>query len=108
MRSTALAGVRDIDAAVELLGALQKKSGEKVEAFEIMPGILLDIVSKQFPNIPMPLSPMPEFMVLMKLPAQMMKIASLTQKAQFRLPLMEQFLADNFETGLVTDAVLRK
>ena len=67
VRSTALAGVRDIDAAVELLGALQKKSGEKVEAFEIMPGILLEIVSKQFPNIPMPLSPMPEFMVLMEI-----------------------------------------
>ncbi len=107
VRATALVGVRDIDAAVELLGRLQKKSGEKVEAFEIMPDTLLKIVAKQFPNIPIPLSPLPEFMVLME-------IASTNDEdgqpdADGAIPLtclLEQFLADNFETGLVTDAVI--
>ena len=107
VRSTALAGVRDIDAAVELLGALQKKSGEKVEAFEIMPGILLEIVSKQFPNIPMPLSPMPEFMVLMEIASTNDEDGQPDSEGAIPLTaLMEQFLADNFETGLVTDAVI--
>ena len=62
VRATALAGIRDIEAGVELLGQLQTKSGEQVEAFELMPASLLKLYSNN-PRHPCPLSPLPEFMV---------------------------------------------
>ena len=58
-RATALAGIPDIATGVELLGKLQTASGEQVEAFEIMPKTLLDVVLKHFPNIPPPSIPFP-------------------------------------------------
>ena len=45
----------------------QTASGEQVEAFEIMPKTLLDVVLKHFPDIPRPLDPIPDFMILMEI-----------------------------------------
>ena len=107
VRATALVGIKDIDAGVELLGKLQTKSGEQVEAFELMPSSLLEIVFKQFPSIPCPLSPIPEFMVLMEIASSDEKDGQPDKAGQIPLhSLMEEFLAEAFEDGLITDATI--
>ena len=109
VRATALAGIRDIDAGVELLGKLQARSGEQVEAFELMPASLLQIVFKQFPSIPCPLSPIPEYMVLMEIASSDETDGLPDEAGQIPLhSLMEEFLAEAFEEGLVTDATLAR
>ena len=107
VRATALAGIRDIEAGVELLGQLQTKSGEQVEAFELMPASLLEIIFKQFPDIPCPLSPLPEFMVLMEIASSDEKDGQPDKTGEIPLhAVMEDFLSKAFEDGLVTDATL--
>ena len=107
MRATALAGIRDIDSGVELLGRLQTKSGEQVEAFELMPASLLKIIFKQFPDIPCPLLPLPEFMVLMEIASSDEKDGQPDKNGKIPLhSVMENFLAEAFEDGLINDATL--
>ena len=107
VRVTALAGIRDIDSGVELLSQLQTKSGEQVEAFELMPASLLEIIFKQFPDIPRPLSPLPEFMVLMEIASSDEKDGQPDKTGEIPLySIMENFLAKAFEDGLVNDATL--
>ena len=107
VRATALAGIRDIEAGVEILGQLQTKSGEQVEAFELMPASLLEIIFKQFPDIPCPLSPLPEFMVLMEIASSDEKDGKPDKTGETPLhAVMEDFLSKAFEDGLVTDATL--
>ena len=107
VRATALAGIRDIEAGVEILGQLQTKSGEQVEAFELMPASLLEIIFKQFPDIPCPLSPLPEFMVLMEIASSDEKDGKPDKTGEIPLhAVMEDFLSKAFEDGLVTDATL--
>lgn len=108
-RATALAGIPDIATGVELLGKLQSASGEQVEAFEIMPKTLLDVVFKQFPEIPHPLNPIPEFMILMEI-ASSDEIDGREDEAG-RVPIidtLESFLADGYEAELITDATLAR
>ena len=108
-RATALAGIPDIATGVELLGKLHSASGEQVEAFEIMPKTLLDVVFKQFPEIPHPLNPIPEFMILMEI-ASSDEIDGREDEAG-RVPIidtLESFLADGYEAELITDATLAR
>ena len=108
-RATALAGIPDIATGVELLGKLQSASGEQVEAFEIMPKTLLDVVFKQFPEIPHPLNPIPEFMILMEI-ASSDEMDGREDEAG-RVPIidtLESFLADGYEAELITDATLAR
>ena len=96
-----------MEAGVELLGQLQTKSGEQVEAFELMPASLLEIIFKQFPDIPCPLSPLPEFMVLMEIASSDEKDGQPDKNGEIPLhAVMEDFLSKAFEDGLVTDATL--
>ncbi len=108
-RATALAGIPDIATGVELLGKLQTASGEQVEAFEIMPKTLLDVVLKHFPNIPRPLDPIPDFMILMEIASSDARDGA--EDATGRMPILEtleEFLADSFEAGLITDATMAR
>ncbi len=108
-RATALAGVPDIATAVDLLGQLQAASGEQVEAFEIMPATLIEVVRKQFPNIPQPLTPLPEFMILMEIASSDEKDGQPDQNGTVPIiDTLEQFLADGFERGVITDATLAR
>ena len=108
-RATALAGIPDIATGVELLGKLQSASGEQVEAFEIMPKTLLDVIFKQFPEIPRPLNPIPDFMILMEI-ASSDKMDGREDEAG-RVPIidtLESFLADSYEAEMITDATLAR
>lgn len=108
-RATALAGIPDIATGVELLGKLQSASGEQVEAFEIMPKTLLDVIFKQFPEIPRPLNPIPDFMILMEI-ASSDEMDGREDEAG-RVPIidtLESFLADSYEAEMITDATLAR
>ena len=108
-RATALAGIPDIATGVELLGRLQSASGEQVEAFEIMPKTLLDVVFKQFPEIPHPLNPIPEFMILMEIASS--DEMDGREDDTGRVPIidtLESFLADGYEAEMITDATLAR
>ena len=108
-RATALAGIPDIATGVELLGKLQSASGEQVEAFEIMPKTLLDVIFKQFPEIPRPLNPIPDFMILMEI-ANSDEMDGREDEAG-RVPIidtLESFLTDSYEAEMITDATLAR
>ena len=108
-RSTALVGVPDIETAVTLLGKLQAASGDSVEAFELMPATLLKVVFKQFPDIPCPLTPLPEFMVLMEIASTNASDGQPNETGQIPIAeTMEAFLADGFEAGQISDATLAR
>lgn len=107
VRSTALVGIPSIQAGVDLLGRLQSASTDKVEAFEIMPASLIEIVCRQFENILQPLSPLPEFMILMEIASSNPEDGQVDENGQMPLQsLLERFLAEQFEQGMITDAVL--
>lgn len=107
VRATALVGIPNIEAGVNLLGELQRKSGEKVEAFEIMPASLLEIVCAQFEHINAPLSPLPEFMILMEIASTNEEDGVPSEDGHIPLNgLLERFLAEQFEKGSITDAVM--
>lgn len=108
-RATALAGIPNIATGVELLGKLQAASGEQVEAFEIMPDTLLNVIFKQFPEIPRPLDPIPEFMILMEIASSDEKDGREDETG--RVPIIETlegFLAEAFEAEMISDATLAR
>ena len=108
-RATALVGIPDIATGVDLLGKLQSASGEQVEAFEIMPKTLLDVVFKQFPEIPHPLNPIPDFMILMEIASS--DEMDGREDETGRVPIidsLETFLADCYEVEMITDATLAR
>ena len=108
-RATALAGIPNITTGVELLGKLQAASGEQVEAFEIMPDTLLNVIFKQFPEIPRPLNPIPEFMILMEIASSDEKDGREDETG--RVPIIETlegFLAEAFEAEMISDATLAR
>ena len=49
-RATAMASIPDPQTGVALLGALKQATGDLVEAFEIMPRDIFNVVAKQFPH----------------------------------------------------------
>ena len=88
--------------------AAQTAIGEQVEAFEIMPKTLLDVVLKQFPDIPR-LDPIPDFMILMEIASSDARDGA--EDPTGRIPILEtleEFLADSFEAGLITDATMAR
>ena len=106
-RATALAAIPNPQAGIELLSALKTASGDIVEAFEIMPRDIFAIVEKQFPTLPCPIKPIPEFAILMEIGSSDPEMATLT--ADGTSPIIEKleaFLAQEFETGRVLDAVI--
>jgi len=106
-RSTAFAEVRDVAAAVELLHRLQAASGGSVEAFELIPADVLDVLFEHFPEIQQPLASRGPMNVLMEIAST--NPESGIEDAQGQAPLrkvMEQFLERAFEDGLVMDATI--
>lgn len=108
-RAAAFVGIPNITAGVELLSQLQTASGEQVEAFELMPATLLNVIFKQFPALKPPLTPLPEFMILMEIASSNEADGQENNEGQIPIiTMMENFLAEAFETGLVTDATLAR
>ena len=94
----AFVAVRDPAAAVELLGRARAATGDRVNAFELIPRIGLDFACKHIEGIEDPLSEPNAWYVLVEL-------ASGRADGSLRESL-EDFLATAVEDGLVSDAAL--
>ena len=106
-RATALAGVRSVADGVTLLSRLQAKSGDQVEAFEILPAVLLDAVLEHFPQTQKPLAQTHPFILLMEIASSDASLAEAGADGATPMNrLMEAFLAEAFEDELITDATL--
>ena len=106
-RATAIAAIPDPQSGVKLLSALKNATGDLVEAFEIMPHDIFAVVEKQFPQWPCPIRPIPAFSILMEIASSDESLAKPDETGTMPLQAkLEAFLADQFETGLVLDAVV--
>lgn len=108
-RATAVAAASSITGAVQMLERLQRASGERVEAFEIMPKILVDVVLKQFPALIPPLEAPDNFMLLMEIAST--NAADAQTDASGETPIaqmMQSFLEAAFTDALITDATIAR
>lgn len=106
-RATAMASIPDPQTGVALLGALKQATGDLVEAFEIMPRDIFNVVAKQFPSLTCPIQPVPEMCILMEIASSDEALGTVSEDGT--VPLVEKlntFLAQEFETGRVLDAVV--
>ncbi|SFL93154.1 FAD-binding oxidoreductase [Shimia aestuarii] len=92
---TALMVVRDPSAALELLALARAEAGEGVSAFELIHRQGLEFVAEHLPDTRQPISPAPEWMVLVEL--------GLSRGADNAL---ETVFAAGLEAGLVSDGVI--
>ncbi len=94
---TAFAGVASAEAALELLGIAQERSGGDVTSFEIMTRAGIELVLRHAQGCRDPLASPHAWYVLMELSSQ--------QREGLRA-LLEAVLADGMERGLVLDATI--
>jgi len=94
---TAFVGLASPDAALELLGIANEKSGGNITSFELMVRLGLDAVLKYDPGSRDPLNQMHPWYVLIELSAQ--------ARTGLR-DTMEEILAEGVERGLVADAAI--
>lgn len=105
--ATAFAGLRDIDAGIELLNLCQASSGGNIIAFELMPRSIIENVLHFYPDCQPPLEDIPPFSALIE-------IASTAESDQHHdadgsMPLVNMLtntLSDALETGLISDATI--
>lgn len=96
--STALLAVPSPRAALELLARAGARFGQTVSAFELIHRQGFDFIAETIPEIRIPLSPLPEWMVLTEV--------GLPQAAGPADEALEAFLADAMEADLVTDGIV--
>jgi FAD/FMN-containing dehydrogenase len=94
---TAFAGVASPEAALELLGVAQERTGGDVTSFEIMTRRGVELVLEHAAGVRDPLSAPHEWYVLIELSSQ--------QREGLR-EVMEGVLAEGMERGLVADAAI--
>ena len=108
-RATAIASVSSVSTAITLLERLQRQSGEQVEAFEIMPKTLIDVVLKQFPTLQNPLENPDTFLVLMEIASTNAADGMPAQDGTIPINnVMETFLESAFEDGLIDNATFAR
>jgi FAD/FMN-containing dehydrogenase len=95
--ATAWIAVRDVAAAIELLGMLRAASGDRVDTFELLPQIALDLVLQHIPAAKDPQVARSDWYVLCELTS--------SADEDVGTPL-EAALEDAIERGLVQDAAL--
>jgi D-lactate dehydrogenase (cytochrome) len=95
---TALAAMRDLSAVVELLSRARSASGDDVTAFEVIPGIGVELVLRHIPGTTDPLQRRYEHYALIEL-------SSARPDAALGA-VLEKLLADAMEDGLVLDAAI--
>ncbi len=96
--STALLAVPSPRAALELLARAGARFGQTVTAFELIHRQGFDFIAETMPYIRIPLSPLPDWMVLTEI--------GFPQAAGPAEEALESFLADAMEAGLVTDGIV--
>lgn len=92
--ATAMIAMRDVDDALTLLARMRDAVGEGVSAFELIHRQGLDFLTEKMPDVPQPLQPDGEWIVLTELGGRGVSAA------------LEQVLEAAFEAGEVTDAVI--
>ena len=96
-RVVAWAGLRDPEAALELLRGLQAET-DMVEGFEIIPGDALALVIKHIPGTRRPLAGEHDWHVLIE--------ATTADPARSPSAELERLLADALDQGLIADAAI--
>ena len=105
--TTAFVGVRDIDAAIELLNNCQSASGGNVIAFELMPKSIIDNVMTHYPDVVAPLETIPRFSALIEIASTADTDAQPLDDGAMPLDrIMEGILEQAFENGLISDATI--
>ncbi len=94
---TAFAGVTSVEAALQLLGIAQERSGNDVTSFEIMTRRGIELVLENAAGCRDPLASQHPWYVLIELSSQ--------QREGLR-GVLEELLAEGAERGLVTDATI--
>lgn len=93
---SALVAINSPVDAVSLLAELRQLTGDRVQAFELIPARAVQFVLRHIPNTRFPLAENSEWFVLLE-------VANLSNQE-----LLEDALADTLERGLVSDAVIAK
>ena len=96
--ATAFVAVRDPAAAVSLLGALRKASGDSVSSFELIPRIGVELTKRHIPGVVDPLATPANWYVLCEL--------STSRSNEPLDELLEKSLAAAHEAGWILDASL--
>ena len=95
---TALAALRTPDDALGLLNLAQERCGASLTGFELMSGFCLELVTRHFPQLHMPLpQSFPQYVLL--------EISD-GESAEHAEGLLESVITDALEDGLVQDAVV--
>ena len=95
--ATAFVAVRDVTAAIELLGRLRAASGDALSSFELIPAIALELVRRHIPGCPLPLGTASPWYVLCELASPAPEPLAAT---------LQGALATALGTGAVQDAAL--
>ncbi len=107
--ATAWAGVRDIDAAIDLLTRTQSASGGNVVSFELMPKSIIDNVRRFYPDVAEPLSHVPEFSCLIEIASTRDTDTELREDGSAPLDdIITNVLGTAMEDGLVNDATIAR
>ncbi|MBF9036179.1 FAD-binding protein [Rhodobacterales bacterium HKCCE2091] len=104
--ATAFLSLRDVEASFEVLNRLQDVSGGLVEAFEYMPGPLVDLVCEHI-GCRQPLEVPAETGILLEIASSRPADAEVNDDGEACLDaLLTEALADLMEDGAVQDAVI--
>jgi FAD/FMN-containing dehydrogenase len=96
-QATAFVAVRDVTAAIELLGRLRAASGDALSSFELMPAIALELVRRHIPGCNPPLGTASPWYVLCELASPAPEPLAET---------LQGALAAALDAGAVQDAAL--
>lgn len=107
IRATAFVSVQSVDTAIDLLNRIQDASGTAVEAFEYMPGTVVDVIRRVFPDIPPPLSESPATGILIEIASSRpLDAVTLEDGSQHLSNQLLEILGELMESGQVLDAVV--
>jgi FAD/FMN-containing dehydrogenase len=95
----AFCAVRDVPAAMELLGRARGQSGDRVETFELISRLVIDLILKHIPGTTDPLAERHDHYVLLELVTTADDDVALTES-------FEAILGQAMEDGIVLDAAI--
>lgn len=97
-QATALCALTNLDNCLGLLALARSSSGDAVSSFELIPDIAIDCATRHVPGTRAPFQETPEWSVLLEFTG--------TGRASQAGSMLESFLEEAFETGLIDDAVI--
>ena len=104
--ATAWLAVRDPQAAIEILSEAHAASDDNVGSCELMSRAGTDVVLRHIPGVQDPLKADTEWFLLLEWSSSRPRVDGAPGSMAGMSEKMEQFLAEQFETGRVLDAVI--